>query len=93
MATEIKNSVTLTMSYNGTDTTRKYKINEVPTSAISQIQTKTEAVNASLAGGTDGGLSTTFVTDDYTGSGTNGTLAKVSEVKIVTEEITDIDLS
>lgn len=93
MATEIKNSVTLTMSYNGTDTTRKYKINEVPTSAISQIQAKTEAVNASLAGGTDGGLSTTFVTDDYVGSGTSGTLAKVSEVKIVTEEITDIDLT
>lgn len=58
------NSVTLTFGYEGTTDTRRYKFEDVSTGALSGVVTACKAINASLAGGTAGGLSTFFLDDN-----------------------------
>lgn len=57
-------TVTLTLGYEDTDFTRKYKFTDVSNAALSGIADKCKAINASLLGGTAGGLSHFFVSDD-----------------------------
>lgn len=57
-------SVTLTFGYADTDFTRKYKFENVANAALSGIADKCKAINQSLAGGTAGGLSSFFLSDD-----------------------------
>lgn len=83
------NSVTLTTSYNGTDFTRKYKLDDLTTGSLSGIKDKILAVNGSLAGGTDGGLADFFVSDDF--DGTNGKLKAISAATI--ESITETEIN
>lgn len=59
-----KTSVTLTFGFSDTDFTRKYKFDDVSNAALSGIADKCKAINQSLAGGTAGGLSTFFLSDD-----------------------------
>lgn len=89
-----ENSINLTFGYGGTDFVRTLVIDGVADSIVadtSTIVTKVKAVNASLAGGTSGGLDTFFVADDY--DGTNGTLAEITGVKVITVAEENIDLT
>jgi len=84
------NSITMTMAYNGTEFTRKYKLDDLEDSALEQAKEKILAINASLAGGNDGGLSEFFVADDF--DGTNGKLKAISAAVIDSVVETDIPL-
>ena len=55
--------VKLTFGYADTDFTRLYTFS-CDDSLLSGIPTKVNAINASLAGGTDGGLAAFFQSDD-----------------------------
>lgn len=80
-----KTSVTLTFGFKD-ETTRKYKFDDVANAALSGIATKCKAINASLLGGTAGGLSTFFLSDD--GENFTSILAAQSD----NVDITDINL-
>lgn len=77
-------SLTVECTYTGTDFTRTYNFTKLDTATPQSVQSKIIALNASLAGGTDGGLADFFVSDDY--DGTNGKLKaiKTAKVKFVT---------
>lgn len=75
-----KRSVTLTLGFTNTDFTRKYKITDVDASALSTISTKVNAINASLAGGTDGGLADVFRADDYDASNAQNPIGKFNRI-------------
>ena len=60
----MSNSVSLTFGYKDTDFTRIYKLENVTNAALSSVKANIQAINASLTGGTAGGLSTFFVSDD-----------------------------
>ena len=62
---EVKNTVEFTLGYTNTDFTRKMKFDGVSSAALSGVQSGVLALNASLAAGTDGGLSSFFRSDDY----------------------------
>lgn len=81
-----KTSVTLTFGFEDA-TTRKYKFDDVANAALSGIATKCKAINASLVGGTAGGLSTFFLSDD--GENFTSILAAQSD----NVDITDINLN
>ena len=58
-------SITLTLGYEDSDFTRQMKLDNVSdTDAVANtVRAKIQAVNASLSGGTAGGLSTVFLGD------------------------------
>ena len=85
------NSVTMTLGYNGTDFTRKFKLDNVEAGALSSVKSKIMAINASLTGGTDGGLKDFFVADDY--DGTNGKLSSITAAQIDSVEVEYLDIS
>ena len=60
------NSITLTLGFEDTDFTRQIKLDNLADANIvaNDVRTKVKAINASLAGGTAGGLSTFFLSDD-----------------------------
>lgn len=70
-------TVTLTFGFDDTDFTRKYKFFDVPNAALSGIADKCKAINASLAAGTAGGLSSFFLSDD--GDSFNSIIAAQSD--------------
>ena len=89
----MSNKIKLTFGYDGTDFTRNLTLNGVEssvTAAPATIVTKIKAVNASIAGGTDGGLGTFFLADDY--DGTDGKFAGITAAQIITQEVTNINL-
>ncbi|MBQ7454372.1 MAG: hypothetical protein IJS69_04910 [Selenomonadaceae bacterium] len=77
---DTKNSVTMTFGYTNTDFTRKYKFDGLSASDISGAKAKIKAINASIAGGTDGGLSDFFRSDDYDDSDPNAIVGKFSGI-------------
>lgn len=62
---DTKTSLTLTAGYGGTDFTRKYSFDGLSTADLTDAKSHILAINASLAGGTDGGLGTFFRSDDF----------------------------
>lgn len=83
------NSITLTLGYEGSDFTRKMKLDNLADENIvaNDVRTKVKAVNASLAGGTAGGLSTFLLGDNgehFTG---------ITAAQIDTTEVQYLDLS
>lgn len=69
---EAKNSATFTFGYTNTDFTRQYKVENLAASALTGIKSGVLALNASLAAGTAGGISSFFIADDFdtvTGTG------------------------
>lgn len=78
------NSLTLTTTYTGTDFSRNYKINGIADEAFPNIESKIEALNASLAAGTAGALSSIMVADDF--DGTIGFLEHIDKAVIVSQE-------
>lgn len=77
-------SLTLTTRYSGTDFSRNYKINGVNPDAMPNVETKIEALNASLAAGTAGSLSSVLVADDFNGN--VGFLEHIDKAVIVSQE-------
>lgn len=93
---DLKNSVTMTLGYSNTDFQRKLKFDGVADSLIPAVKTKIKAVNASLAGGTDGGLSNFFVADDYDATDPDNVVGKfngITAAQIDSVEVTYIDLN
>ena len=83
----------LTFGYNDTDFTRKYQINDVPaTLSAATIKTNIKGVNASLAGGTDDGLSAAFRADDFNASAGIGAFTGIVAAQLVEQTVTNIPL-
>lgn len=83
-------AVQIDCSYSNTDYERSYRMNNVNQNDLSTVDSKVQAINASLAAGTAGGLSSTFVSEDFTPGEGKGYLEKINRaVKTVTIE-TDI---
>lgn len=78
--------ITLDLSYNNTDLNRKLVIPDVAENdaALATVRNKVQAVNDSLSGGTDDGLSTFFRADD------GSTLNKISAFTVSSEEVTTL---
>lgn len=85
---EIKNSVTLKFGYTNTDSSRQYTFAGVSNAALSGIEPAMLAINASLAAGTDDGLSAFFRSDDFDDSTATvvGVFNKITEIRIESVE-------
>lgn len=92
---DLKNTVTLTLGYEGTDFARKMKFDGVADSLLADVKTKCKAVNASLKAGTDDGLGDFFRADDYAAgaSATIGTFNAITAAQIDSVEIEYINLN
>lgn len=86
------NTLKLTFGYEGTDFTRNLSIGNVADSLVPYIKTKIKAVNASVVGGTDDGLSTFLRSDDYDPEEGIGTFAGITAAQLTTTETTHINL-
>lgn len=86
------NTVTLTFGYKGTDFTRKYKFDDVATSALASVKANVLAFNASVTGGASsaGGLDTFFISDDYDAANNVGELASITAAQYETTTVTEI---
>lgn len=89
------NTVTLTFGYKGTDFTRKYKFDDVATSALASVKANVLAFNESVTGGASsaGGLDTFFISDDYDASDAEnvvGELASITAAQYETTTVTEI---
>lgn len=82
--------IRLTLAYNQTDFTRNIamSVEDSTAASVDTITNKIDAINASLAAGTDDGMSTFFLSDDYDGVG--GTLARIKSAQVETVEETTI---
>lgn len=85
-------SIKLTFGYEGTDFTRSFTMHNVDDSLVSGAKAKIKALNASLAGGTDDGLSDFFRSDDYDSESGIGSFTGITAATIVTTETTHINL-
>lgn len=92
---DIKNTVELTMGFEGTDFQRKMKFDSVADSLLADVKPKIKAINASLKAGTDGGLGEFFRADTYAAgaSATIGTFNAITAAKIDSVEIEYINLN
>jgi len=86
------NTVKLTFGYEGTDFTRNLTIGNVADSVLPNVKTKIKAINASIVGGTDDGLSTFLRSDDYDQEEGIGTFAGITAAQITATETTYINL-
>lgn len=85
---EIQNSVILKFGYTNTESTRQYTIAGISNAALSGIESGIQAINASLAAGTDDGLSAFFRADDFDDSTATvvGAFNKITEARIESVE-------
>lgn len=83
------NSVTLTMTYTGTDFTRKYKLDGVATADLATVKAKVLAYNQNLSA-TDKKI---FISDDYDAAQGIGELASISAASYETVDYTRINLN
>lgn len=89
------NSIKLTFCYVGTDSTRTYTIGNVADSIVadtSAIKNKIKAINASLAGGTSGGLNEALRSDDFNAAENIGVFQRIKAAQINETEITPLVL-
>ena len=87
------NSVTLTFGYKDTDFTRQYKFTNVENAAVSSVKANVLAFNASISGGTAGGLSTFFISNDYDAAEGIGTFTGITAAQYTAQTVTEIDLT
>lgn len=92
---ELKNTVKITLGYDGTDFQRTMKFDSVADSLVSGVKAKCKAINASLAAGTDGGLGEFFRADTYAAgaSATIGTFNAITAAQIDSTETYYINLN
>lgn len=89
----VTNKVALDCEYTETDFTRRYTMSGVSSSQIANVESAVDAINASLAGGTAGGMSSTFISDDFDATQGIGYLKKISRAVITSTEETVIEPS
>lgn len=80
------NSLTLTTTYTNTDFTRNYKINGINETLQPHVEDLVTAFNASLAGGTAGGISGIMIADDFDSPSGTGYLKGISRAVIISQE-------
>lgn len=88
----ITNKVALDCQYTGTDFTRRYTMSGVSSSQVANVESAVDAINASLSGGTAGGMSSTFISDDFDPSQRIGYLNKITRAVITSTEETVIEV-
>lgn len=66
----------ITLGYSNTDFTRQYKIEHDAIGTPEQAEAAINALNASIAGGTDGGFADFFRADDYDATDPNNIVGK-----------------
>lgn len=89
----MSNSIKLGIGYTNTDSTRQITISDVADSICASpatVKSKVQAINASLAAGTDGGLSDFFRSDDYDAVQSIGSFNQIKSATIVESEVTNI---
>ena len=86
------NSVKLTFGYEGTDFTRTLTLHGVADSIAGTAKARIKALNASVVGGTDGGLSDFLRSDDYDSEEGIGTFTGITAAQITTTETEYINL-
>lgn len=92
----MSNSIKLGIGYTNTDSTRQITIGDVADSicaAPATVKSKIQAINASLAAGTDGGLSDFFRADDYDAVQSIGSFNQIKSATIVESEVTNVVIS
>ena len=74
-------SITLTLGYSGTTFKRNIKMENISDELEnSAIVANIKAVNASLSGGTDGGLKEFFISDDYDATDSNNVIGELTGI-------------
>ena len=86
------NSATLTFGYTNTDFTRRYKFEGLTQTQCTNLKSNVKAINASLAGGTAGGLSAFFISDDFDASTGTGYFNSIVGAQYEASTLTEIDL-
>lgn len=95
----MSNAIKLGFGYQNTDFKRDYTISGVADSVVASdegkdaIRDKVKAINASLAGGTDDGLASTFLSDDYDATASIGAFNHIHSVTIYEKQETELDIS
>ena len=77
-------SVKMTLGYEGTDFERSITVKGVDSvsAATETVRAKVKAINASLTGGTDGGLSNFFRSDDFDAEQNIGKFNEIKQVVV-----------
>ena len=88
----MSNTLKMTLGYNGTDFTRNFNIANVDDNDISTVKTKIKALNASVSGGTDNGLSAFLRSDDFDATEGIGTFSGVTAASVVSTTVEYINL-
>lgn len=83
---DISRTVTMTCGYGNTEFTRKYKVDDVAAADLANVKSKALALNASIAAGTDNGLSDFFRSDDYDDSDSNNVIGKFTGIVALQSE-------
>lgn len=73
-------TVTATLGFSNTESTRKMKFTDVSAEALANCKATAKAINASLAGGTDGGLKEFIRSDDYDASDPNNIVGEFTGI-------------
>ena len=84
------NSATITLGYAGTTLTRKYKFENLTVEQCEGLKAKVLALNASISGGTDDGLSEFFISDDYDASDPNNVIGTFTGIIAAQYEQTNV---
>lgn len=90
MSTTTDYTINLTLGYEGTEFERTLALKNVDSvsAATETVRSNVKAVNASLEGGTDGGLSNFFRSDDYDASNSIGALNAIKQAVIKRADVT-----
>lgn len=88
----MNNKLKMTFGYENTDFIRNMTIANVADSVTSGIKAKIQAVNASLAGGTAGGLDSFFRSDDYDSEAGIGKFNRITAAQLESTTVTVIPI-
>lgn len=79
------NSITIKLAFEDTDETRQITFEDLPDSALNlgTIKTRINAINASLAAGTSGGLNEFFLSNDGDNFASIASAHTISEIETV----------
>ena len=90
MATETSYTLQLDTAYTNTDFTRSYRMTGISAAAIASADANVSAINSSLAAGTAGALSSTFIADSFDSVTGTGYLEKVDRMVVTSTTETDL---
>lgn len=82
-------SITVTFGYSNTDATTKYKFSVDDPTLLNTVKAKALAINASIAGGTDGGLADFFRSEDFDDSDAENVVGKFSGIVALQSDSTE----